>query len=154
MTSWRFFSAAFILVLLSACAAQQPGTAPVGSAGPQVKPSDVKVTDFPCPQIATAEGLQVKYPGESLYRSGAAFPIQDGLTCLQALAGWLKTIPGTQLLFTVSGEEGHEFDALALAAKRQELLQRYFKRQGVNVEGWQWTTVKSADSQLQITQTN
>ena len=112
------------------------------------------MTDLPCAEINATEGLQISYPGESLYRSGAAFPTREGLTCLNALAGWLKTSPGTQLLFTVSGEEGHEFDALALAAKRQELLQRYFKRQGINVDGWQWTTEKAAAVQLQITAVN
>jgi hypothetical protein len=154
MNRWRYLCAALILLLLSACAAQQPGTTSPGSTAPKAKPSAVKVTDLPCAETSKAEALQVNYPAESLYRSGAALPTQNGLVCLQALSGWLKTVSDTPLLLSVSGEEGHEFAAKALATKRQELLQRYFERQGIDSEAWQWSTEKDSGFQLQISETN
>ena len=147
MNRWRLLCAALTLLLLNACGAPQPGTTTPGSTS---QPAAIKVANLPCAEITSEATLQINYPGESLYRSGAALPSQDGLACLGALSGWLKTVSGTPLLFTVSGEEGHEFDAEALAAKRQELLQRYFERQGINTGAWKWSTEKGAGFQLRI----
>lgn len=152
MNRWRLLCAVLTLLILNACGAPQPGTTSPGTTSQQTKPSAIKVADLPCADINTEASLQISYPGESLYRSGAALPSQEGLACLNSLSGWLKTVSGTPLLLSVSGEEGHEFDAEALAAKRQELLQRYFERQGIDTGAWQWSTEKGAGFQLQVSE--
>lgn len=147
MKRWRYLCAGLTLLLLSACAAQQPGSGPRKGA-----PSTIEVTALPCAETGAAEDLRISYPGLSLYRSGAALPTGEGLTCLDALSGWLKAVSGAPLLITVSGEEGHPFNGLSLAAKRQELLQRYFERQGLDPGAWQWATESGSGFQLQITE--
>ena len=92
----------------------------------------------------------VRYPVESIYRGGAVLPKQEGLVCLEELANWLKSVPQNRWKVTVSGEEGHGFDPLELAAKRQELLQRFFARKGLEQKEWEWQTVVGQGEQLEL----
>ncbi|MBW2689300.1 MAG: hypothetical protein JRC99_05155 [Deltaproteobacteria bacterium] len=105
---------------------------------------------MPCTVVNSAEALTVSYPAESLYRNGAVLPKEEGLACLEALADWLKNAPTDHWQMIVSGENGQGFDPLALADKRQELLQRFFSRKGVGQDGWSWQTVTEQDLQLQL----
>jgi hypothetical protein len=50
----------------------------------------------------------------------------------------------------VAGEEGQGFDPLALAGKRQELLQRFFIRRGLEQKDWEWQTVVGQGEQLEF----
>ena len=158
MNQWRFFFAGISLAILCACAAQQEVTTTPASP-PAVKtspPSPVKEApviqgaNLPCTVVNSAEALTVSYPEESLYRNGAVLPKEEGLACLEALADWLKNAPTDHWQMIVSGENGQGFDPLALADKRQELLQRFFSRKGVGQDGWSWQTVTEQDLQLQL----
>jgi hypothetical protein len=68
------------------------------------------------------------------------------------LAAWLKSVPQSRWQVVVNGEEGYGFDALDLAAKRQELLQRFFIRKGVAIRHWEWQTVAGQGEQMQLLQ--
>lgn len=142
MNFWRYFLAGAALLALSACAGQT-GT------GSRTKPS-VGLANLPCAEISQAEVMTIGYPVESLYRNGAVLPTEAGLACLEALANGLNgTTPGNWLV-TVSGEDGYGFDALQLADKREELLQRFFARKGVATKGWQWQVTVGQGQQLQL----
>ena len=149
MNRWRLLFAGFTLGILCACAAQTG--APTTATTPAVaKVPSVQIADLPCAKIDSTDSVTIHYPVETIYRSGAALPKEEGLTCLEVLSDWLKSVPQNHWKVTVSGEAGHGFDPLALAAKRQELLQRFFARKGLNLEGWQWQTVAGQGEQLQL----
>lgn len=150
MKQWRLLCSLVTLGVLCGCAAQQ--TAPSSSSAPVTPAMSVKTSDLPCASISTEESLQVSYTKESLYRNGAVLPKQEGLACLDILAEWLKSQP-TRWDITVSGEEGYGVDPLALAGKRQELLQRLFERKGIETKNWQWQTVNQQGIQLQLAET-
>ena len=146
MNRWRLFFAGIVLSILCACAAQQGVTTP-----PVVKKTpSIQVTDLPCAEVNSTDSLTIHYPSENLYLSGAVLPKQEGLTCLEELANWLKSVPQNRWQVTVAGEEGQGFDPLALAAKRQELLQRFFARRGLEQKDWEWQTVVGQGEQLQF----
>lgn len=146
MNRWRFCFAGIVLGTLCACAAQQGVTTT-----PAVKKTpSLQVTDLPCAEVKSPGSLMIRYSSENLYRSGAVLPKQEGLACLEKLANWLKSLPQSRWQVTVAGEEGQGFDPLALAAKRQELLQRFFARKGLEQKDWEWQTVVGQGEQLEF----
>lgn len=139
-----------ILLLVSACAAP-PSSGPV-----KVAPSATEATG---PEgLEQLPGLEVqrdplilRYPEQRLYVPGAALPSQEGLAALQALAKWLSTNPEqgwTLRLWNRDGETAE--NRLALAAKRQELLQRFFRRQGVETDDWSWESLAGSGADLEL----
>jgi hypothetical protein len=155
MNRWRLLFAGITLGTLCACAAQPGGTTPATipstAKTPAVtKSSSVQITNLPCAEVNSNEPVSIRYPAETIYRNGAALPKEEGLVCLNLLSDWLKSVPQSRWQVTVAGEEGHGFDPLALAGKRQELLQRFFARKGLESKGWEWQTVVGQGEQLHL----
>jgi hypothetical protein len=149
MIRWRLFSAGIVLSLLCACAAQK-GVTTTPTDAPVVKTPSLQVTDMPCAEINSTGSLLIRYQSENIYRSGAVLPKQEGLACLEELASWLKSVPQSRWQVTVAGEERQGFDPLALAGKRQELLQQFFARKGLEQKDWEWQTVVGQGEQLEL----
>lgn len=136
--------------LLHACAPTQQQTAGPGDVPPPLAPS-ITITDLPCAETSPGDQINIVYATESLYRKGAVLPKVEGLACLEVLSDWLKTAPRTKWQVAVGGEAGYGFEPLAIAGKREELLQRFFTRKGVETSGWSWLSVADQDRQLQFT---
>lgn len=149
MNRWRLFFAGITLSTLCACAAQ-PGSVTPATVSPVVKSPSVPVANLPCAEVNSVESVTISYPAEEIYRNGAALPKEEGLACLEVLSDWLKSVPQSRWQVTVSGEDAHGFDPLALAGKRQELLQRFFARKGLEQKNWQWQTALGVGEQLQL----
>ncbi len=142
MNRWRFLLAGVILLALSGCAVQPQTSTPATS---------VKLANLPCAETSReTNAMTISYPAETLYQNGAVLPKQTGLACLEALAGGLSSVPLSRWQATVSAEEGYGFDPLQLAGKRQELLQRFFARKGIETKDWQWQTEIGQGQQLQL----
>ena len=139
------------MTTLCACAAQ-PGTSTSASVSSVAKASAVQVANLPCAEINSTGVMTISYPAETIYRNGAALPKEEGLACLEVLADWLKSVPQSHWQVTVSGEDGYGFDPLALAGKRQELLQRFFARKGLELQDWEWQSEAGQSEQLQLTE--
>ncbi len=150
MNRWRLIFAGILLASLCACAPQQGGITPAER--PAVETPSIPLAKLPCAEIISTDAVTVRYPTEAIYRNGAVLPKTEGLACLQGLADWLKSLPQNRWQVTVAGEAGYGFDPLALAGKRQELLQRFFTRKGVRLEDWQWHVVAGQSEQLQLLQ--
>jgi hypothetical protein len=152
MNRWRLLFAGIILTTtLCACAAQQTTMSTAADSSPQAAMrAAIKTTELPCSEVSNSEAVRVRYPGVTLYRGGSALPKAEGLACLEVLADWLKGVSYKQWQVTVSGEAGYGFDPLALAGKRQQLLQRFFTRKGVDLQKWQWQAVADEGTQLQF----
>jgi hypothetical protein len=138
------------LVMLCGCAVRQEPP-PVTIPG-VAKRLTVLATELPCAEVSSIEPVMIRYPAENLYRNGAILPGEEGLRCLEALAAWLKSVPQSRWQVVVNGEEGYGFESLDLAAKRQELLQRFFIRKGVAIRHWEWQTVAGQGEQMQLLQ--
>ena len=93
----------------------------------------------------TAGRLTIAYPQESLFATGAVLPLSGGAEALDPLAALLRTYPqgiwDARVLAATS--HGADYD-LALAQKRQELLQRYLRNAGVPAAQIIWQ-VESGD---------
>lgn len=80
----------------------------------------------------TAGRLTIAYPQESLFATGAVLPLAGGAEALDPLATLLRSYPqaiwDARVLAATS--HGADYD-LALAQKRQELLQSYLRNAGV-----------------------
>lgn len=153
MNLWRLLCAGITLCTLCACAAPQERTSTTTKSPPVEKKAPPQLANLACAEVNSAEPLTILYQKESIYHSGAVLPDQEGLACLEALAAWLKSTPQKRWQITVAGEDGYGFDPLALAGKRQELLQRFFARKGVEQKNWGWLTVADQSTQLQLLQT-
>ena len=97
--------------------------------------------DLPCAEVRqryVGDALKMVYVSPSLYRRGAVLPKMEGLACLDVLADWLISRPQNNWKLSVGSETGTGFDSQALGNKRQELLQRYFLRKGIDTSGWKW----------------
>ena len=149
MNRWRLLFAGITLGTLCACAAQ-PGSVTPATVSPVVKSPSVPVANLPCAEVNSVESVTISYSAEAIYRNGAVLPKEEGLACLEVLSDWLRSVPQSRWQVTVSGEDGHGFDPLALAGKRQELLQRFFARKGLELKDWQWQTALEAGQQLQL----
>lgn len=147
MNPWRSLLATLLLGALCACAASPESPVAAGRV-PAVPAS--QAPQPPCAEAVSVEDGTLRYAAESLYRSAAVLPHEAGLACLQGLASWLKSAPQGRWQVTVGGEEGYGFEPLALAGKRQQLLQRFFDRQGIAWQDWQWRPAVGADEQLRL----
>jgi hypothetical protein len=154
MNLWRLLFAGITIATLCACAAQ-PGV----STSSVAKGSSVQAENLLCAGISSADLVTiryitdlptVRYPAETIYRKGAALPKEEGLTCLAALADWMEATSQNRWRVTVAGEAGHGFNPLELAGKRQELLQRFFTRKGLELKDWEWQTVSGRSEQLRF----
>ena len=97
--------------------------------------------DLPCAEVRqryVGDALKVVYTSPSIYRRGAVLPKMEGLACLDVLADWLISRPQNTWKLSVGSETGTGFDSQALGDKRQELLQRYFLRKGIDTSDWKW----------------
>lgn len=97
--------------------------------------------DLPCAEVRqryVGDALKVVYTSPSIYRRGAVLPRMEGLACLDVLSDWLISGPRNTWKLSVGSETGTGFDSQALGKKRQELLQRYFLRKGIDTSGWKW----------------
>ena len=97
--------------------------------------------DLPCAEVRqryVGDALKVVYTSPSIYRRGAVLPKMEGLACLDVLADWLISRPRNTWKISVGSETGTGFDSQALGNKRQELLQKYFLRKGIDTSGWKW----------------
>ncbi len=148
--SWRNLFYLSLCSFLFACAAPQQAVETTEPPAAVVAPA-VTIADLPCAEIRNAEALTITYTSESLYQSGAALPKMEGLACLEVLADWLQTVPDRAWQINVGGEEGYGFDPHKLAEKRQELLERFFQRKGIETSGWLWQTTPDQKRQLQFT---
>jgi hypothetical protein len=102
---------------------------------------DVSAHDLPCAEVRqryVGDALKMVYTSPSIYRRGAVLPRMEGLACLDVLADWLISRPRNTWKVSVGSEAGTEFDSQALGNKRQELLQKYFLRKGIDTSGWKW----------------
>ena len=118
---------------------QQEGS-PSGAAFASNLP-DFSAHDLPCAEVRqryVGDALKVVYTSPSIYRRGAVLPKMEGLACLDVLADWLISRPRNTWKFSVGSEAGTGFDSQALGNKRQELLQKYFLRKGIDTSGWKW----------------
>lgn len=149
MNRWRLLFAAITLSALCGCAAQTGSPTPVTTSD-AAKGLSMQIAELPCAVINSSDSVTIRYPAETLYRNGAALPKEEGLACLEVLSDWLKGVSQSRWQVTVSGEVDHGFEPLALAAKRQELLQRFFARKGLELKDWQWQTAAGQDDQLQL----
>jgi hypothetical protein len=153
MNRWRLFLVGVLFGTLCACAAQQTDSSPAttsSTASSKEKTAPIEVTNLPCAVVDSTESVTIRYPAESLYRGGAVLPKEEGLACLEMLTDWLKKAPQSKWQVTVSGEEGLGFEPVALSGKRQELLQRFFTRKGIEIQNWEWQSVAGQDVQLQL----
>jgi len=97
--------------------------------------------DLPCAEVRqryVGDALKVVYTSPSIYHKGAVLPKMEGLVCLDVLVDWLISRPRNTWKFSVGSESGTGFDSQALSNKRQELLQKYFLRKGIDTSGWKW----------------
>ena len=97
--------------------------------------------DLPCAEVRqryVGDALKVVYTSPSIYHKGAVLPKMEGLTCLDVLVDWLISRPRNTWKLSVGSETGTGFDSQALGNKRQELLQKYFLRKGIDTSGWKW----------------
>jgi hypothetical protein len=97
--------------------------------------------DLPCAEVRqryVGDALKVIYKAPSIYNEGAVLPKMEGLACLDVLSDWLISTPQTSWKISIGSEAGTDFDSQTLAIKRQELLQRYFLRKGIDTSGWKW----------------
>lgn len=149
LSSWLTMAslcAALLCLALSACAPtggpapeaaiDRPGTAPAAPTFSTADLSGARVEQGPPLEIAYSEG--------SVYLPGAVLPSPQGLGHLEGLAAWLlrNPAPGWQVAIAPDGER--ENGAL-LAAKRLELLQRFFRNRGLELVDWQWQVVEEGE---------
>jgi hypothetical protein len=164
MNRWRFFLPGILLLTLCACAAQQGGektsatgtskvpsaaTSEISSPVDKAAPS-IEVPALPCAEVVRTEGVTILYGAEKIYHGGSVLPSEEGLVCLEALTDWLKRVPQSRWQVTSAGEAEVGFDPQALAGKRQELLQRFFARQGIESQTDEWQAVAVQGPQLQL----
>jgi hypothetical protein len=164
MNKCRFFFPGILVLMLCACAAQQGGdkASPASKAGtasaatPEISAPEskevpsIEVPELPCAEIVKIDGVEIRYGGEQIYRGGSVLPREEGLGCLEALTDWLKSVPKSRWQVTSAGEAGVGFDPQALAGKRQELLQRFFARQGIESQADEWQVIAEQGPQLQL----
>jgi hypothetical protein len=126
-----------LLLLLTACAApplarEQVPAAVAPNAGAAVPDLRLAAAALPGAEVGGAEPLTIRYPGQTLFTTGAVLPLAGGTWMLDPLAVFLAEAGASRWQGTVRAVTGvsAEYD-LALAQKRAELLSRYFSRRGI-----------------------
>ena len=130
-------------VLIGSCILTNPLVGYGNAETSQVKPF-IKAPVLPCAEIKkrfVTDAVTVIYASPSIYRRGSILPTKEGLSCLENLADWLKTLPPISWQVVVGGEPGTPFDSQKIADKRLEMLQRYFVRKGIDISPWIWERV-------------
>lgn len=144
MRACRNLIIAGLLAGLSACAPPGgPGSPALEHAlkAPPVVRSAPGAESLSGAQVENGPPIQIVYPAGTVYAPGAVLPSPEGLAHLEALAAWLQrqSLDGWQV--TATPEEGNEMGR-AVAAKRLELLKRFFKRKGLVIDTWEWQVVE------------
>ncbi|MDZ4185878.1 MAG: hypothetical protein U1D97_12995 [Desulfuromonadales bacterium] len=131
------------LVLLLLCVGCQiaPPPPPVVTPAPAPAPPTLSWNEkleqqaptLPGAQVTFTDGrLTIAYPEESLFSIGSVLPLAGGVEALDPLAALLRTYPQALWDARVLAATSHGADYdLALAQKRQELLQRYLGNAGI-----------------------
>lgn len=136
---------------LSACAA--PPAPPVTAAPPALDAAALRRESATLPGAVAAVGepLRLSYPGEALFAAGAALPLPGGTALLDPLADFLLSHPEALWTGTVRAAAGvsPEYDA-ALAQKRQELLERFFRNKGIAAERLQLAVATGEGAPLEL----
>lgn len=118
------------MLLLAACAAPLEA--------PQALPAELlKAEAVSLPGLAADEGEQLvlRYPAGTLFAAGAALPLAGGEEMLPPLAEWLQSHPQSRWQLRVRGDAGISPEKdLALAQKRAELLERFFRNRGLGTD--------------------
>ncbi len=84
--------------------------------------------------VVSADGLQVSYPGNSLFAEGAAIPLPGGMEVLDPLVDFLRANPQFSIVGTIrSGGNREEYDQL-LAGRRFDILTAIFSNRGIDAE--------------------
>lgn len=125
---------------------------------PPVAPPDTgaalrrELAALPGAVVGEAEPLTVSYPGETLFAAGSVLPLPGGTAVLDPLAAVLAAHPELNWRGTVRArtEVSPEYDA-ALAGKRLELLQRYFRNKGIDGERLPLTALVAPGAPLELT---
>jgi len=137
------------VMLLYSCApvADRETAAPASSFS--VDELAVRAQSLPGVQVERNGGLQIHYPGETLFSAGSILPLARGEELLEPLAGFLKSAEEQpwQLRVHAATALGEAYDQ-RLADKRLELLQRYLQRRGVAVDGFDWQSSAGRDAPL------
>lgn len=142
----RIFGLLLLLTALGACA--HPAGKPAPTLDRHLLHS--RLTALPGAQVST-QPLAVYYPGETLFATGAALPLPGGTTLLAPLANLLAETPGWRWRGMVRGDGGSSADHdRTLAAKRAELLSRYFARRGIAGERLELVPTDSAGAALEL----
>ncbi|WP_221250227.1 OmpA family protein [Desulfuromonas versatilis] len=118
-----------LLLLLFSCAPPR-GPAPLDEAALRAQ-----LAALPGGEAGQAGPPGIRFPGESLFPHLSALPRADEAEGLGALAALLRAHQGTSWQAVVRAATGvsAEYD-LVLAQKRAELLERYFRKQGVDAQ--------------------
>jgi len=122
-------------LLLLACAAPAPPPPPAAPPEARIDPAVLRseAAALPGAVVAAEEPLTLHYPGPALFAEGAVLPLPGGTAVLDPLAAFLAAHP--ELLWTgtvrAGAAESPEYGA-ELAAKRRELLERFFHGRGVS----------------------
>ncbi|MGE4342837.1 MAG: hypothetical protein AB7F20_00930 [Geoalkalibacter sp.] len=109
----------------------------------------VRAQALPGAQVEKNGGLQIHYPGETLFAAGSILPLARGEELLEPLADFLKSSEDRpwQVHVHAATALGEAYDQ-RLADKRLELLQRYLQRRGVAVDGFDWQSSAGREAPL------
>lgn len=132
----------FVSLLLLSPTGQIPAAASELGQGAQ-KPN-IPVPNLPCVEVTKryqTDAVTLVYIAETLYDQSAILPTQQGLDCLNKLAGWLKTLPHISWQVSVGGEPVAPFSPMAVAEKRKDLLLKFFQRKGLAMTDWSWQAI-------------
>lgn len=119
------YSAAVLLLFFAACAVPT-----VKESVPEKPPFSEVVATLP-QAVVSADGLNISYPDERLFASGAILPLAGGMEVLDPLITLLQRYPERGYVAVVrSSGHADDYDRL-LAGKRLELLERIFRNRGI-----------------------
>lgn len=132
------------LLLLSACVMP-----PAETPEEVLQKLEVQLATLPA-AVVSADGRIVSYPDESLFAAGAVLPLPGGLDVLDPLLELLLQHPDIRAVGTVrSAGHKREYDQ-ALAIKRQDILEKIFRNQGLGAERFQLTAVAAKGAPFEI----
>ncbi len=142
----------FFIVFITACTAPAPPPAQVSAPPPVQKDVRQALAELPGIQIAAGEPLRGAYPGATLFASRAVLPLPGAMELLAPLAEFLRLYPGTNWAVQVRATTDVSLDYdRSLADTRAELLQRYFARQGLDMDRFAWVVAGEEGPPLELT---
>jgi hypothetical protein len=141
-----------LALALGACVPSPPPP----PAAPPIDPAALRreLALLPGASVGAGEPLSLSYPGEALFAAGAALPLPGGTAVLDPLARLLVAHPQLRWTGTVRAAGGvtADYDA-ALAQKRLELLERYFRNRGVGGDRLTLSATAGEGAPLELTVT-